>query len=259
MAVINIDCSMSKFANISFRIRTRITKIFGKTNLDDYQIPIILNNYNKLEHLVQMVDYLVGAGHTNIYIIDNNSNYPPLLDYYLKTKHTVFKLNKNVGFLALWRTIIYTRFSNSYYVYSDADILPTRECPTDFISYFKQLLSQYTEVEKVGFGLKIDDIPEHYPLKANVINWEKQFWEYEIDTGVFQAPIDTTFALYRPGIKGGSELKALRTGYPYLAHHLPWYIDTNNLSEEEVNYQRTASTSSSWTNKLVGRSTIPKY
>jgi hypothetical protein len=40
---------------------------------------------------------------------------------------------------------------------------------------------------------------------------------------------------------------ALRTGEPYIARHLPWYKDSNKLTDEDVFYQMRADHNvSSW-------------
>ncbi len=60
------------------------------------------------------------------------------------------------------------------------------------------------------------------------------------EPGVFRAPIDTTFALYR---KGTTEFSydALRTGYPYVARHLGWYVNSSNPpADEHFYHQRVA-------------------
>jgi len=80
-----------------------------------------------------------------------------------------------------------------------------------------------------------------------VVKWETQFWSEKKDSLFYRAPIDTTFALYRPYVRGGSWLKALRSDAPYLARHLPWYQDPNHLDEEEAYYQNQAQTTTHWT------------
>ena len=63
---------------------------------------------------------------------------------------------------------------------------------------------------------------------------------------MFVAPVDTTFAAYRPGEPFGKK-PAVRTGHPYLARHLAWYVDTGNLTEEESYYREHASSAvTSW-------------
>lgn len=250
---------MGPMSNIGFRIKTKLLSFYKSPIYDYKKIPIVLNNFNRLEYLKLLVDWLEKSGYSNIHIIDNNSTYKPLLDYYRLIPYTVYKLDRNIGFLALWKTIVFTRFSDDYYVYSDADILPCNNCPSDFLAYFKDVLDKHNLFDKVGFGLEISDLPNHYPLKEKVIQWESQYWKNKIDTNLYEAPIDTTFALYRPRVKGGSELNAIRTGEPYIAKHLPWYINPDSLAEDESYYQNTASSSSSWTYKFLGKQTISKY
>jgi hypothetical protein len=88
--------------------------------------------------------------------------------------------------------------------------------------------------------LRIDDLPDRYSFKREVQDWESQFWEHEIEHGVYRADIDTTFALYRPGTTYSIN-RALRTGPPFVARHLPWYADSANLSEEELFYREHMS------------------
>ncbi len=73
-----------------------------------------------------------------------------------------------------------------YYVYTDPDVLPTEDTPKDFMQYFMDILNRYPEIDKVGFGLKMDDIPDHYPKKDKVIKWEKSLFTDEIEPGLFK-------------------------------------------------------------------------
>lgn len=41
----------------------------------------------------------------------------------------------------------------------------------------------------------------------------------------------------------------LRTGHPYQLHHLPWYINSNNLDKEETYYIQSTTQSTHWTAK----------
>jgi len=254
-----ISTSMGMFDNLLFRIGNKLNKPLRVTAVTVKNIPIIINNYNRLDCLQKQIAWLERAGMRNIYIIDNASKYPPLLAYYRKTPHTVFLLNRNVGFMALWKTILFQKFRNDFYIYTDPDIIPVEDCPSDAVNYFFTLLNQHSNIDKVGFGIVIDDLPEHYPLKEKVVSWESKFWTNEVEANVYASPIDTTFALYRPGRMGGSELRALRTGGSYLARHLSWYLDPSNLSDEELYYVQHAGSSSSWTAELLGKEHNLKY
>ena len=89
----------------------------------------------------------------------------------------------------------------------------------------------------------MDDLPDTYAFKREVVVWESQFWERPLAPRLFDAPIDTTFALYRRPQPRGFErslefMSSMRTGYPYVARHTPWYVDDNFLSEDEA-YNRS--------------------
>ncbi|MBR8535743.1 hypothetical protein KDU71_09265 [Carboxylicivirga sediminis] len=182
----------------------------------------------------------------NIYIIDNASTYTPLLKYYKNLPYTIFQLTENVGHTAFWDTHIQLWFKDQYYVLTDPDIIPVNECPLNAVNYFKEVLDQYPNISKVGFGLKIDDIPDHYLRKEEVIKWERPFWEQEIEKDIYKAKIDTTFALYQPNTRYQQWDTCLRTGGKYVARHLPWYEDSDKPSDEELFFKQVTTNVSSW-------------
>jgi hypothetical protein len=210
----------------------------------DYtKIPIFINNRNRLSTLRTLLNWLRSAGYTNVFVIDNDSSYPPLLDYYdqlaSNSEATLIRLERNVGPYALWESgLLQDLRINTPFVYTDSDVVPTSECPSDILYHFQKLLALYPDYQKVGCGLKIDDLPDHYEYKLEVTLWESQFWESTIDDELYVASVDTTFALYRspetpPRFVLGP---ALRTGQPYLARHLPWYADSEHPDEEDRYY-----------------------
>lgn len=246
-----LKATLSENVNRTFRLESKLLHIFSK-NKKRSQVPIIINNFNRLEFLQRQVDWLKSCGHHNIHIIDNCSSYYPLLRYYKKVPATVYFLHENKGHEALWRTHMYQRFSRSFYIYTDPDLLPCDETPTDFVDYFFDVLDRYPNINKVGFGLKTDDLPDCFLKKNEVIAWEKQFYVNEVEKGLFKSNIDTTFSLYRPGVMFQCWNSTLRTGSPYLLRHMPWYEDSNKLSEESLFYQKNSSASGSWSKALQG-------
>lgn len=225
--------------------------ILNRKEIAVYDIPIIINNRNRLSCLKKLISFLEKSGYRNIYIIDNASTYKPLLEYYKKEyPYQLFALKENVGHLSLWETGLIKRFRNNYFVYTDPDVIPIEECPANFMSIFISVLNKYRLVEKVGFSLQIDDLPDCFDKKADVVAWEKQFWSNVIEgePKLYKACIDTTFALYRPWTFSGGNLNSpnIRVGFPYVARHLPWYNDSNNLDEEEKYYLNTCKTASYW-------------
>jgi hypothetical protein len=248
-------------------------KLSGKTHkaltlAESKEIPIIITSFNQLEYLKQQIDFLLLKGFINIVIIDNKSTYKPLLEYFdeIESKVTIHRLEKNYGHLVFWKRYdLFVKYGNGYYVVTDPDIVPLADCPDDFLIKFQSILSENKERMKVGFGLKIDDIPLSNPNREKVIHWENKFWEKQISEGVFDADVDTTFALYKPFYhrKNKKFKTALRTDYPYVALHGGWYVDINNLSEEQLFYFETANDSSSWkidqTGKIANADYEKKY
>jgi len=230
-----------------------LIELIHPPKIKDYkQIPIIINNFNRLDSMKKLIESLEHRGYSNIFIIDNLSTYPPLLDYYKTCRYTVFRLDRNIGMTALWKSGIYKKFKDDFFVYTDSDIVPIEECPDDFLLFFLNTLKKYRLARKVGFSLKIDDLPDHYAMKNEVIQWEKQFAEHKRDEFLYWAPIDTTFALYRPRSKRRHayfNIEMYRTGFPYMARHLPWYIDSKNPDEENLYYINQKLVKTSWSGK----------
>ncbi len=252
---INIKATLSENVNKVFRVKTKFYHIIHKHH-EVKRYPIIINNFNRLKYLQQQIEWLLKAGQTNLHIIDNASTYEPLLRYYKTVPATVYMLDRNVGHESFWRTHLHQRFGKYYHVYTDPDVLPDESTPTDFMYYFKSLLDKYPTIKKVGFGLRINDLPDYYPKKQEVINWESKMYEDEIEPGVYKSKIDTTFSLYRPGTFLQCWENTLRTGDPYTLRHMPWYEDQSKLNEETKFYMQEATSASSWYSSLKGATEI---
>lgn len=214
-------------------------------------IPIIIINFNQLHYLRLLIGRLQTMRYSNLIIVDNNSTYEPLFNYYksIETDVTIHKLKTNNGHLSFWKQPdLVKKYTKGYYVVTDPDILLIDDCPSDFMSTFIRLLDRAYDRTKVGFSLKIDDLPNTNPKKKSIEEWESQFWKTKIHPLAFKAEIDTTFALYRPGYKYKLKdfTKAWRTDYPLQAIHGGWYINPTNLTKEQAYYQKTANSSASW-------------
>ena len=115
-------------------------------------------------------------------------------------------------------------------------------------------LANKYHIPKLGLSLKIDDLPDHFLLKQDVINHESSFFQRGyIDDDIcriFKAPVDTTFAVNAPGMPCGLYGEAYRTGGLYFARHAPWYYDTKNLPEDERYYYEHITQISHWSNLI---------
>ena len=210
-------------------------------------IPIYILSYNRVTYLKEMIRTLEKYELSNITIIDNASTYLPLLDYYKSLSYKIIYMNKNYGHNVFFKHKLFLKIRlTSFYIYTDPDVIPIKGCPDNFLDVFYSTLKNNLNVNKVGFSLKIDDLPDIYEFKQNVVAWESQFYKKIIqdeEVTLYDAKIDTTFALYRPQIFSSLNFySGIRTGFPYQARHLPWYKARDQLSDEDIFYTNTSLT-----------------
>src|ERR1039458_8386256 len=201
-------------------------------------VPVFIINHNRLTSTRQLIDWLLDAGTEQITILDNKSTYAPLLDYYesLPERVTWFSMGGNLGRLCFWTKQLY-KVQDTPYIITDADCVPSAGCPKDLVGKLVELLKQFPNAGKVGTGLRIDNLPDFYTRKAEVISWESKYWQKRACAGAFYANIDTTFALYPAHAEWCNHEGNVRTDFPYVVEHLPWYVDDANPSEEERYYR----------------------
>lgn len=217
------------------------------------EIPIVINNFNRLTTLQRLVRSLEERGLTNIHILDNDSTYPPLLEYYKTCPYEVIFLRRNLGFKALWKDrSLRRRFCRDYYIYTDSDVMLSYDCPADVADRLLSLLrDKYRLASKIGLALRVDNLPDCFRNKRQVIEWESRYASPVNSDGLHRAPTDTTFAIYRPhtGLCRSRYVEAYRTVHPYSLHHLPWYQDSANPDIEERYYRSQCSQPTLWTSK----------
>lgn len=212
------------------------------------EIPIYIISYNRLTELKKCIERLLSDGYTNVNVIDNASDDELLLEYLKSLELNVFFMDKNYGHMVFWECGEFDEIiQNAYYVVTDCDVVPSDDCPNDYLEFFYNILSKYCEYTKVGFSLKIDDLPVENTNRMDVIRWESFFYDNVISYNplLYDARLDTTFALYRPGLFDYNDMKVfekgIRTGEPYEAHHLPWYWDMGKPTDEQASYLEKGS------------------
>lgn len=209
-------------------------------------IPIVINNFNRLSTTKKLADDISKLGYTNIHILDNNSTYPPLLEWYGGCSYTVERCSYNYGQLAVYNSDYINKFSD-WIAYSDSDIELNQSTPRDFIERLIATAEKYNRL-KAGLALRIDDLPD--TQYANYAKWvEEKFWKKELEKDVYDADIDTTFSVIKVGQP--FQYQALRLAGDFTAKHIPWYIDYDNLSEEEKYYIEHSSSEFSTTKRFI--------
>jgi hypothetical protein len=224
------------------------------------QTKIVILNRDRFNPIKEQVEVLISKGYNNITIIDNQSTYQPLLDWYKQSDLDVFyntvTPNSNQAFKDLI-SIGHTKFCDiikDWYVFNDSDIIPLDTVPDTFIDDLIYYAKKYNRT-KVGMSIKIDDIDLSYPLNAWVHSYESTYWTNGIhdDSGIelYPHPIDTTFAVHAPNTLPVWSDNTLRVGIPYIVKHAPFYYDPNNLPEDEKHYlSHMNKQSSNWSSKV---------
>lgn len=189
-----------------------------------------------------MLDWIQRIPELEPIILDNGSTYRPTLEWYAQDPCRVISLNFNYGHKVLWSSgLFYKEIKDDpYYIVSDPDF-DMSTVPLDIVDVMKEGLQRYN-TPKCGPAIRIDDIPNEYPLKNQVLIWETPFWQNPLESPYYAAPLDTTFALHdttkcRDHIIGG-----VRIGEAYTTRHLPFYITPETIDEEIAYYFRHANT-----------------
>ena len=196
-------------------------------------IKVVINNRNRLTTTKNMVEKLLELNPSEeIVILDNGSTYPPLLEWY-KTIHCEKYLLDNHGHLALWSSGVH-KYIGDYFVYTDSDIILNDNFPKNWMLKMYEILQKYN-YNKVSLALEVNDLPDHYRYKNQVMRNENRWWLEQVEDGIFKADTDTTFSLYKN--IHDNVYPSLRIAKDnMICKHKGWYDDLDNLNEEERYY-----------------------
>ena len=239
-------------------IHTRINTIepdYSKLPKD--AIPILINNFNRLDLVKQQIDWLLDLDDkVAIIIVDNLSTYPPLLDFYKKINHPLVQvvyLNFNS-----WRKgaeYIGEKKLKDFekYIITDSDLLPFSNTPKNLVGHLAELMDKYPQYNHIGTSLEINDLPDKNPMKSKVIRFESDYWSPKaqvLNNEVYVAKIDSTFAMYRRNSKVLLTHPALRTKRPFTLKHIDWYLGPEDFSEEYIYYLKSCKSFATWATQL---------
>jgi hypothetical protein len=206
-------------ANILLIPKNNLSKELFKKNMT-----CVIIGYNQPTYIKNMVKQL--EKYTNdIVIIDNDSNFKPLIEYYGKEyPYTLLKMKSNLGHKVYEKSFM-EKIIGDVFILTDPDLEFNKKLPDNFIENIIKI-STYYQAEKVGFALLYDAPDIRTDIKAfgkSIKEWEKQYWTYKFyypDHEIWSAALDTTFCLINKQNKGGH----YRIAGNYLCKHLPWHI-----------------------------------
>jgi len=191
---------------------------------------VAINNRNRLTTTKAMVEYLECIPNAAPVIVDNDSTYPPLLEWYEHCPVPVIRARKNLGPHAPWM-LCSESMSGGDYVVTDSD-LDLLGVPIDLLEVLASGLLKYPDVIKAGLSLEIDDLPAEFDSTRLIQKWETRHWQTRLTTHWWDADVDTTFAMYRAGTDWTDVKPAIRADRPYTARHIPWY----RIMDDEEKY-----------------------
>ena len=222
-------------------------------------IPIFIICYNQYTYLKSILEQLQKFPNLTIYIIDNKSTYPPLVEY-LKTIENNVKVlyqDKNYGHEVYERDDINALGGNKYIV-TDPDILLNKNMPLNFVEIMSNLSDKY-KTNKIGLALDIKDninLKNKYKIiggltEKTIPEHESLFWQKRVDDPdyeMYHADIDTTFALINKKYhKKGEKNNSIRIAGDFTCKHRPWLIDyEKELLPDEKNYYLTNNISTNF-------------
>jgi hypothetical protein len=228
-------------------------------------IPIYINVRNRLTTTRILAEQVSRLPDAMPILIDNASDWEPLLEWYRDCPFEVLRLRENAGHHAPWAWAIpgpedfQRRWGGNRYVVTDCDI-DIGDCPLDLLDVLDEPFEWHKLLVKSGLSLRIDDLPE---WQQDVRRWESRWWQRPVFDGrYFQALVDTTFCMFDATVSHSRAMQvvgipSLRSAPPYTARHMPWYIDGDNLDDENRHYFATSNNSNSW--KLKGRGLAAGY
>ena len=197
---------------------------------------------------------------SDIIVVDNNSKFKPLLDYYENDfKYTLLRQKENFGHKVYKKDFV-QNIVGDVYILTDPDLQFNAKLPNGFIQTLIDI-SNYFKIERVGFALSCDGDDFRTDLRffgRTVKEFENGYWieryHYPLDGNLqlYTAPIDTTFCLINKNFSG----KCIRMfDYPYFIRvagdytclHLPWYKNfQSKLMEGELEAYTQGNISSTW-------------
>jgi len=230
-----------------------------KRGILNKMIPIFIITCDRLKVLEQSIQSYYDCIKTpfEIVIIDYGSTFMPTIKYLKILEDKKIKVYWKER-LRLARTLnhndaiiqdYFKTHPRSNYVVTDPDI-SLDNVRGDVLEVYAHLLENLP-VDVVGPMLKIDDIPDCYPRKEELLSNSEHAWFHSIPTAIIKyknrniefipTPIDTTFAMSRAGSHWKRKMKGARVLPPYAARHLDWYLDPKNLTPDQIYYMEHAS------------------
>ena len=215
-------------------------------------VPVLIPCFNNPSYAGAMLAQLQAIGFTDITFVDNASSSPAMHDWLDQTARRgikVERLTENLGPHDSVFTPARLKNLPRWFCVTDPDLAFNPALPKDFLQIMADAITRHG-IPKAGFAL---DIANREGLRQSkfdiggtdyqIWEWEKQFWNTPLDLTasddtVFEALVDTTFALYdSTKLRKKFSMTALRIGGRFTAKHLPWLAEPSMHDDEASLYR----------------------
>lgn len=203
--------------------------------LDSVEDPlIIIPCFENPDYVVQFLRQLEKRGLHRFILLDGGSESPEMLQVLAEPRLTehIIVLPDNPGPKWFFENTSFFEALPEVFVVSDPDLILNNLLPENFLAQLHQLTHEF-HVGKAGLALDIENgVTDQKFFVGNafvtVRDWEQQFWSKPLNSSsgelVFEADIDTTFALYNKDFfSRDAPSRAVRVAGKFSAKHIPWF------------------------------------
>jgi len=231
------------------------------------KMPIFIISHNRLTVLKRCIASIRNCFDPRYYEIvvhDNVSTYQPLIDFLKEADFKVYWNDSNElddVAKSVENYFLTTENKCQYYAVTDPDIEFDSEITrADTLLFYRHLLDNVPTITSAGPELRVDDIPDHYPLKEELLQRHRVghandkfmnvVWQSETVACAFRK-LDTTFGVYRRSFRFKRLSDALLCHGRHNARHLDWYLDPNNMPEDDLLYMQNTSRWGHWSSTML--------
>jgi len=218
------------------------------------ETPIVIPTFNNPTYLKNTVDYFLKRDF-NIIVLDNASTYPPMIkllfDLSENDKCFIVMQSSNQGPRQFFYDNNFYNWLPNYFYATDPDLGYNEDLTReDWLSFID--ISEKLDMYKVGVGMRLDiesshilDLVRNYGYMTSIRDLENGYYlkpcsVTEHGDVIYDAPIDTTFALYnkrnQPVFGNNFMDKNVRVRGRFDSWHYGWFDPQPIPAEEQEFY-----------------------
>jgi glycosyltransferase involved in cell wall biosynthesis len=221
-------------------------------DLPKFELPIVIPVFNNLTYLSNTINFFKSKGFNEYLILNNGSQYNTLEEYFsgLSEDVTILDLPDNPGPRVYFENQNLYRKLPEKFILTDPDLGFKKELDKESVLHLFDLCDQH-RLYKIGSALTLDiDEPNcldmqfisqrgSSTIRQGEIGYYRSFCGItKYGDTIYNAPIDTTFAVYNKRYFAGNvQLANCRVAGRYSAIHYGWY-DVPPIPKKEYEFYK---------------------